>query len=339
MPEWIIAVDAMGGDNAPRAVCEGALQALREMPEIGVRLYGRENEIRACLGEYENVKDRLEIVHAEEVIDMHESPMMAVRKKTDSSLVKAMLAVKNGEAQAFVSAGSTGAVLAGGMTRVGRIRGIERPALATVFPGRRGLFMLIDCGANVDCQPKYLTQFGLMGKVYMENVLGMHDPAVGLVNIGAEDTKGNALSKETYQLMKAQSVYRFAGNVEARDIPLGEVQVVVCDGFDGNLILKYTEGLSSAMVGMLKEEMLSSLRTKLGAALVMPALKRFKGRLSAENVGGAPLLGVNGAIIKAHGNSNATAFKNAIRQARDMLKGRVTEEIQSGLQRLLPEEG
>ena len=181
--------------------------------------------------------------------------------------------------------------------------------------------------------------FGLMGKVYLENVLGMHDPAVGLVNIGAEDTKGNALSKETYQLMKAQSVYRFAGNVEARDIPLGEVQVVVCDGFDGNLILKYTEGLSSAMVGMLKEEMLSSLRTKLGAALVMPALKRFKGRLSAENVGGAPLLGVNGAIIKAHGNSNATAFKNAIRQARDMLKGRVTEEIQSGLQRLLPEEG
>ena len=197
MPDWIIAVDAMGGDNAPRAVCEGALQALREMPEISVRLYGRENEIRACLGEYGDVKDRLEIVHAEEVIDMHESPMMAVRKKTDSSLVKAMLAVKNGEAQAFVSAGSTGAVLAGGMTRVGRIRGIERPALATVFPGRRGLFMLIDCGANVDCQPKYLTQFGLMGKVYMENVLGMHDPAVGLVNIGAEDTKGNALSKET----------------------------------------------------------------------------------------------------------------------------------------------
>ena len=197
MPDWIIAVDAMGGDNAPRAVCEGALQALREMPEISVRLYGRENEIRACLGEYGDVKDRLEIVHAEEVIDMHESPMMAVRKKTDSSLVKAMLAVKNGEAQAFVSAGSTGAVLAGGMTRVGRIRGIERPALATVFPGRRGLFMLIDCGANVDCQPKYLTQFGLMGKVYMENVLGMHDPAVGLVmnvRLGDHVAAGDSLA-------------------------------------------------------------------------------------------------------------------------------------------------
>ena len=339
MNDISIAVDAMGGDNAPRAICEGTLAALREMNDIRVTLCGREAEIRPFFEGADDIKDRLTILDAPDVISMHDAPMLAVRRKTESSMVKAMLEVKEGRCQAFVSAGSTGAVLAGGMTRVGRIRGIERPALATVFPGRRGLFMLIDCGANVDCQPKYLTQFGLMGKVYMENVLGMHDPAVGLVNIGAEDTKGNALSKETYQLMKAQSVYRFAGNVEARDIPLGEVQVVVCDGFDGNLILKYTEGLSSAMVGMLKEEMLSSLRTKLGAALVMPALKRFKGRLSAENVGGAPLLGVNGAIIKAHGNSNATAFKNAIRQARDMLKGRVTEEIQSGLQRLLPEEG
>lgn len=339
MSNWIIAVDAMGGDNAPKAVCEGTLQALREMPELSVRLYGREDEVRACLGDCEDVKSRLEIVHADEVIDMHESPMMAVRRKTESSMVKAMLAVKSGEAQAFVSAGSTGAVLAGGMTRVGRIRGMERPALATVFPGRHGLFMLIDCGANVDCQPRYLAQFGLMGKVYMEKVLGMKDPAVGLVNIGAEETKGNALSKETYQLMRAQDVYRFVGNVEARDVPLGDVQVVVCDGFDGNLLLKYTEGLSSAMVGMLKEEMYSSQRTKLGALLMMPALKRFKGRLSAEEVGGAPLLGVNGAMIKAHGNSNARAFKNAIRQARDMLEGRVTEEITEGLSRLTPEEG
>lgn len=339
MPDWIIAVDAMGGDNAPKAVCEGALLALREMPEIGVRLYGRESDVRACLGVYDDVKDRLEVVHAEEVIDMHEAPVLAVRRKSESSMVKAMLAVKSGEAQAFVSAGSTGALLAGGMLRVGRIRGIERPALATVFPGRRGLFMLIDCGANVDCQPQYLAQFGLMGKVYMEKVQGMRDPAVGLVNIGAEESKGNALSKKTYELMSGQSAYRFAGNIEARDIPLGEVQVVVCDGFDGNLILKYTEGLASAMMGMMKEEMLSSLRTKVGAMLVKPALRRFKNRLSAEEVGGAPLLGVQCAMVKAHGNSNARAFKNAIRQARDMLEGRVTDEIRDGLARLMPEEG
>ena len=295
--------------------------------------------MRACLGAYDDVKDRLEVVHAEDVIDMHEAPVLAVRRKSESSMVKAMLAVKSGEAQAFVSAGSTGALLAGGMLRVGRIRGIERPALATVFPGRRGLFMLIDCGANVDCQPQYLAQFGLMGKVYMEKVLGMRDPAVGLVNIGAEESKGNALSKKTYELMSAQSAYRFAGNIEARDILLGEVQVVVCDGFDGNLILKYTEGLASAMMGMMKEEMLSSLRTKVGAMLVKPALRRFKNRLSAEEVGGAPLLGVQCAMVKAHGNSNARAFKNAIRQARDMLEGRVTDEIRHGLARLMPEEG
>ena len=338
MPNRIIAVDAMGGDNAPKATCEGALMALREMPDIEIKLYGRKEEVEACLGEYADVAGRLQVIDAPDVIDMHESPVMAIRKKVDSSMVKALLAVKNGEAQAFVSAGSTGAVLAGGMIRVGRIRGSARPALVALVPGTNGPGMSVDPGANVDCQARYLVQFGLMGKVYAEKVLGIRDPGVGLLNIGTEDTKGNSMVKEAYQLMQAQSAFRFAGNIEAREVPMGDIPVVACDGFDGNLLLKYTEGIVSAMTGMLKQEMYSSLRTKLGGLLVKPAIRRFKNRLSSEQVGGAPLLGVNGAIIKAHGNSTATAFKNAIRQAKSMLDGHVVETIREGLEKLSPEE-
>ncbi len=337
MAEWIMAVDAMGGDNAPGAVCEGAVLALREMPDIRVKLFGREEEIRACLPEHQDVADRLEVVDARDVIDMHEAPMMAVRRKTESSMVKAMLALKNGEADAFVSAGSTGAVLAGGMTRVGRIRGIERPAIATMVPGSRRPFILVDSGANVDCQPGYLVQFGMMGAVYMEKVMGAKDVSVGLVNIGVEDTKGNAMSKEAYRLMREQEVFSFAGNIEAREVPTGDVQVIACDGFDGNLLLKYTEGLAKALTGMLKEELMRTTRSKIGALLLKPALKNFKKRMSAEEVGGAPLLGVNGAMVKAHGNSGPVAIKNAIRQARSMTEGGVVETIRAGVEKLLPE--
>ena len=337
MKEWIIAVDAMGGDNAPGSVCAGAVLALREMPGIRVKLFGRRADVEAALPGHEDVKDRLEIVDAEDVIDMHEAPMMAVRKKTESSMVKAMLALKSGEADAFVSAGSTGAVLAGGMTRVGRIKGIERPALATVVPGSKRPFILVDSGANVDCQPGYLVQFGLMGAVYMEKVMAAKDVSVGLVNIGTEDTKGNAMSKEAYRLMSEQQVFRFAGNVEAREVPTGETQVIACDGFDGNLLLKYTEGLAKALTGMLKEELMSTTRSRIGALFLKPALRRFKKRMSAEEVGGAPLLGVNGAMIKAHGNSNDVAIKNAIRQAKRMLDGGVVETIRAGILQLMPE--
>jgi len=265
---------------------------------------------------------------------MDGAPMLAVRRKVISSLVQAMMAVRDGRAQAVVSAGSTGAVLAGGMLRIGRIQGIERPALAPILPGLKKPFLLIDCGANVDCQPKYLTQFGLMGSVYMKSVMGVEDPAVGLVNIGVEEEKGNKLTKETYQMMKAQTSYRFAGNCEAREVPSGDFDVVVTDGFVGNVILKYTEGIVGTVTGMLKRRMMETKRTKLGAAMAKPAFRAFKRDMDYNAVGGAPMLGVQGAVVKAHGSSGETAIKNALRQAREMLEGDVVGKIRDGLEGL-----
>jgi len=334
-----IAVDAMGGDNAPGAIIEGCLMALREMPDINITLCGPEETIRPLLNEAGDLMSRINIINAPDVISMHEAPMMAVRKKVDSSMVRAMLELKSGSAQAFVSAGSTGAVLAGGMIRIGRIRGIDRPALAPVIPGKNHPFLLIDSGANVDCQAEYLVQFGMMGSIYMEKVMGVKNPTVGLVNIGTEDEKGNQMSKKAFGLMKEQKVFNFVGNVEAREIPTGDVDVIACDGFDGNIILKYTEGLASALTGVLKEELLGGgLKEKIGALLIKPALRRFKGRLDADEHGGAPLLGVNGAMVKAHGSSNARAFKNAIRQARTMAVGDVAGKIREAVEKLVPEE-
>lgn len=331
MEKYVIAIDAMGGDHAPDAIVMGALDALRRFDDIKILLAGPKAKIEALIADAADVKDRIEILEADEVIGMDESPMLAVRKKVNSSLVQAMLAVRDKRAGAVVSAGSTGAVLAGGMLRIGRIRGIERPALAPVLPGEKKPFMLIDSGANVDCQPKYLVQFGLMGNVYMKNVQGVQDPAVGLVNIGAEAEKGNKLTKETYELMQKQTSYRFAGNAEARDIPSGEYDVVVADGFAGNVILKYTEGLAKTMMHMLKDGMMSSTRTKMGALLAKPAFKVLKDKLDYNKQGGAPLLGVEGAVVKAHGSSGQEAICNAIRQARIMLEQDVVGKIKEGL--------
>lgn len=331
MEKYVIAIDAMGGDHAPDAIVMGALDALRRFDDIKILLAGPRAKLEALIADAADVKDRIEILEADEVIGMDESPMLAVRKKVNSSLVQAMLAVRDKRAGAVVSAGSTGAVLAGGMLRIGRIRGIERPALAPVLPGEKKPFMLIDSGANVDCQPKYLVQFGLMGNVYMKNVQGVQDPAVGLVNIGAEAEKGNKLTKETYELMQKQTSYRFAGNAEARDIPSGEYDVVVADGFAGNVILKYTEGLAKTMMHMLKDGMMSSTRTKMGALLAKPAFKVLKDKLDYNKQGGAPLLGVEGAVVKAHGSSGQEAICNAIRQARIMLEQDVVGKIKEGL--------
>ena len=337
MSEYIIALDAMGGDQAPDAIVAGAVAALRRFDDIRVLLAGPEERLRDLLKDAEDVRDRVELLPADEVIQMDESPMLAVRKKVNSSMVQAMLAVREGRAGAVVSAGNTGAILAGGMLRVGRIPGIERPALAPVIPGAKKPFLLIDAGANVDCQPKYLEQFGLMGSVYMHSVMGVEKPAVGLVNIGAEAEKGNKLTKETYQLMQAQTSYYFAGNAEARDIPTGDFDVVVADGFDGNIILKYTEGLASAMMGMLKKNLMATRTTKIGAALSRPAYRQFKRSMDYNAYGGAPLLGVEGAVIKAHGSSGDTAIMNAIRQARNMLVGDVAGKIREGLSGLTSE--
>lgn len=335
MIKYVIAVDAMGGDNAPDAIVAGAVQAVREFEDIKVLLSGPEDRIRDLIRDAQDVADRIEIIPADEVIAMDEAPMMAVRKKVNSSMVQAMLAVREKRAGAVVSAGSTGAVLACGMLRLGRIPGIERPALAPVIPGAKKPFLLIDSGANVDCQPKYLNQFGLMGSVYMKSVMGISDPAVGLVNIGAEAEKGNKLTKEAYQLMQAQKSYRFVGNAEARDIPGGDFDVVVADGFDGNIILKYTEGIVKSLLGMLKDGLMSSTMTKIGAALSKPAFRELKHKLDYNAHGGAPMLGVEGAVVKAHGSSGDVAIKNAIRQAREMLAGDVVGKIRKGLEGLV----
>ena len=316
MKEHIIALDAMGGDNAPEAIVAGGVAALRNYPDIRLLLAGPEARLNELLAGAADVRDRIGVLPADEVISMEEAPMLAVR---------------DGRAGAVVSAGSTRAVLAGGMLRIGRIPGIERPALAPILPGAKKPFLLIDCGANVDCQPKYLTQFGLMGSVYMKSVMGVEDPAVGLVNIGTEEEKGNKLAKETFQMMKAQSSYRFAGNCEAREIPSGAFDVVVTDGFVGNVILKYTEGIVGTVTGMLKRHMLESKRTKLGAALAKPAFRAFKKDMDYNSVGGAPMLGVQGAVVKAHGSSGETAIMNAVRQAREMLAGDVVGRISEGL--------
>jgi len=334
MEKYVIALDAMGGDNAPDAIVRGAIMALRQFGDIRILLAGPKDRLEKLIAEATDVKGRIEIIEADEVIGMDESPMIAVRKKVNSSMVQAMMAVRDKRAGAVVSAGSTGALLACGMLRLGRIKGIERPALAPVMPGVKGGWLLIDSGANVDCQPKYLVQFGLMGSVYMKNVMGVENPRVGLVNIGAEAEKGNKLTKETYQLMEKQTSYNFAGNCEARDIPTGDFDVVVADGFDGNLILKYTEGLAGAMMRLMKEDLMSSLPTKIGAMLSKPGFRKFKKRLDYNEQGGAPLLGVEGAVVKAHGSSGDVAICNAIRQARIMLEGEVVDKIREGLKGL-----
>ena len=332
MHNYIIALDAMGGDHAPDAIVKGAVRALRKYKDIEIVLAGPEERIAPMIAAEKDIADRVRIVNATEVIGMEEAPMIAVRTKKNSSMVVAMNEVREGRAGAVVSAGSTGAVLACGMFRVGRIPGIERPALAPIIPSANSRFILIDSGANVDCQPKYLLQFGLMGSVYMKEVLKVEKPRVGLVNIGAEAEKGNKLTKETYQLMQEQTSYCFAGNCEARDIFSEDFDVVVADGFDGNIILKHTEGFAKALFSMMKHEMMeTTLRAKIGALLVKPALYKIKRKMDYNTVGGAPLLGVNGAVIKAHGSSGEEAIENALGQARSMLEGDVVGKIKEGL--------
>lgn len=331
MREYVIALDAMGGDQAPDAIVEGAIRALRKYADVRILLAGPEDRLRQLTASAGDVQARLGYLDADEVIGMDESPMMAVRRKKNSSLVVAMNAVREGAAGAVVSAGSTGAILAGGMFKIGRIPGIDRPALAPILPGIKQNFMLIDAGANVDCQARYLLQFGLMGSVYMRQVLDVPAPKVGLLNIGAEAEKGDKLTREAHELMRAQSAYHFAGNCEARDVFTEDFHVVVADGFAGNVLLKHTEGLAKALFSMIRQEINGSLRTKIGGLLAKPAFRSVKRRMDYNAVGGAPLLGVNGAVVKAHGSSGAEAIENAVRQARRMLEGDVVGKIREGL--------
>ena len=309
-----VVLDAMGGDHAPGEMVKGAIDAVNMRDDIKVILVGQEDVIKEEIGKYQYPEDKIGIVHAEEVIETAEPPVNAIRKKKNSSIVVGMNMVKNKEADAFVSAGSSGAVLVGGQVIVGRIRGIERPPLAPIIPTESGVSLLIDCGANVDARPSHLVQFAKMGSIYMEHVVGIKNPRVAIVNIGAEEDKGNALVKETFPLLKACTDINFVGSIEAREIPHGGADVIVCEAFVGNVILKLYEGLSSTLISLVKQGMMSSVTSKIGAAMALPALKKTLKEFDASKYGGAPLLGLNGLVVKTHGSAKAMEVTNSIIQ-------------------------
>jgi len=309
-----IAVDAMGGDNAPQEIVKGAVEAVKERKDIHVFLVGQKDAIEHELGKCNYPSGQITVIHAEEVIETAEPPVLAIRKKKKSSIVIGLNMVKQKEADAFVSAGSSGAILVGGQVIVGRIKGIERPPLAPLIPTEQGVSLLIDCGANVDARPSHLVQFAKMGSVYMEHVIGIKNPKVAIVNIGAEEEKGNALVKETFPLLKECKGIHFTGSIEAREIPHGAADVIVCEAFTGNVILKLYEGVGSTFLSVVKKGMTSNRRSKIGALLIKPALKKTLKSFDASAYGGAPLLGLNGLVVKTHGSSKASEVKNSIIQ-------------------------
>lgn len=325
-----IAVDAMGGDDAPRVTVEGAIIAAREY-DISPILVGDETKIRQELSKHNVMGLPISIVHASQHVEMHESPSSVVRKKRDSSIWVATKLVKEGEAVAVVSAGNTGASMACGLFNLGALSCVERPAIPTPLPTLSGTAILIDVGANVDCKPSHLFQFAIMGSIYAEEIFGMSNPRVGLLSIGEEDTKGNELTKEVFKLLK-KSKLNFIGNIEGRDVYSGEVDVIVCDGFTGNVALKISEGLSEAVMEFLKKEILSSTLGKLGYALLKPSFSRFKKKVDYAEYGGAPLLGLNGTSIICHGHSSSEAIKNAIQVGKESYKRGVTRHIQEQLE-------
>ena len=322
-----VAVDAMGGDNAPLEIVKGAIEAVNEDKRVKVFLVGKEEEVQKDLKKYTFDVSQIELVHASEIIETAEPPVMAIRKKKDSSIVKCMNMVKDGMCDALVSAGSTGAILVGGQVIVGRIKGVERPPLAPLIPTEKGVSLLLDCGANVDARPSHLVQFAKMGSVYMESVMGVKNPKVGIVNIGAEEEKGNALVKETFPLLKNCPEINFIGSVEARDIPAGVADVIVSEAFVGNVILKMYEGVGASLIKKVKSGMMSSFRSKIGALLVKPALKKTLKSFSTDEYGGAPLLGLNGLVVKTHGSSKAIEVKNSILQCIAFKEQKINEKI------------
>ena len=323
-----VAVDAMGGDFAPIEQVKGAVLAVNSKDNILVYLVGKANEIQAELDKYSFPKEQICVVNATEIIETSEAPVNAIRTKKDSSLVKALMLVREGEADAFVSCGSTGAVLVGGQVLVGRIKGVERAPLAPLLPTSKGTpSLLIDCGANVDARPSHLVQFARMGSIYMENIVGIKNPRVAVVNIGAEEEKGNALVKETFPLLKECKDINFIGSIEARDIPTGYADVIVCEAFVGNVVLKLFEGVGLTLISMIKKGMMSTLRSKIGALLVKPALKKTLKEFDGSENGGAPLLGLKGLVVKAHGSSKAIEVKNSILQCVQFKAENISDKI------------
>ena len=318
-----VAVDAMGGDNAPLEIVKGAVEAAKESAAVEVYLVGKKEVVEAELAKYEYPKERVVIVDASEVIETAEPPVIAIRQKKDSSLVKALEMVRTGECDAYVSAGSTGATLVGGQVIVGRLKGVERPPLAPLIPTENGPALLIDCGANVDARPSMLLQFAKMGSIYMGNICGIKNPRVGIVNIGAEEEKGNQLVKETFPLLKNCPDINFIGSVEARDIPLGVADVIVCEAFTGNIILKMYEGVAGTLLKQIKSGLMSCTRGKIGGLLVKPVLKETLKQFDLEEL--------NGLVVKTHGSSKAVEIKNSVLQCVAFKEQRINEKIKEKL--------
>ena len=331
MEKVVIALDAMGGDYAPEQTVKGAVEAVNSSDEIRVILVGKQDMIAKELEKYEYAKEDIEVVHASEIIDMGDVPTVAIKDKKDSSLVVAMRLVREGKADALVSAGSTGAVLVGGQLVVGRLKGIKRPPLAPFIPTTKGFSLLIDCGANVDARPEHLVQFAQMGSIYYENVMGKKNPTVALLNIGTEEEKGNQLVKDTKPLMKECKNINYIGSVEARELVSGAADVIVCEAFVGNVVLKFFEGLALTLFGSLKKGLMSSTRTKLVALLVKPALKGLKNQFDTSSQGGAPLLGLKGLVVKAHGNSSSKEIEIALKQCISFKKQKINEKIKESI--------
>ncbi|MBR1471115.1 MAG: phosphate acyltransferase PlsX [Lachnospiraceae bacterium] len=326
-----VAVDAMGGDNAPGEIIKGVIDALHDAEDVVVHLVGKEDLIRKELEQYTYDENRLKVVHASEVIETAEPPVMAVRRKKDSSIVKALYMVKEGTCDAFVSAGSSGAILVGGQLIVGRIRGVERAPLAPIIPTEKGAALLIDCGANVDAKAEQLVQFARMGSIYCEHALKVSKPRVAIVNIGAEEEKGNALVKATMPLLKECDDINFIGSIESRDIPFGYADVIVTEAFVGNVILKLYEGEATFILKTIKKGLMSTFRSKLGAMMVKPALKETLRDFDVKQYGGAPLLGLNGLVVKTHGSAEAVEVRNSILQCRTFKEQRINDRIRERL--------
>jgi len=324
-----IVLDAMGGDHAPAVTVEGAVMAAREYG-LEVMLVGREPEVEAELRKHDTVGLRLPVIHASEVIEMDEEPAAAARVKRDSSMIVGMELLRRGQADAFVSAGNSGGVLAAALFRLGRLQGIKRPALSTVYPTVRGFCFILDVGANVDCKPEYLYQFAVMGHAYAERVLGIQNPRIALLSNGEEEGKGNQLVKDTTVLLR-QSHLNFIGNAEGKDIPAGLADVVVTDGFTGNVVIKLSEGVAAMLMRVLEEEIKARPAAVVGALLAKAAFREVKRRLDYREYGGGALLGVDGVVIVAHGRSDALAIKHAVRAARQAVESSVLEAIRAGV--------
>lgn len=332
MEKVIVALDAMGGDYAPEQTVQGAVNAVRSSSDIKVILVGKEERLKEEL--YTKCSysgDAIEIVNATEIIEMGDVPTSAIRNKKDSSLVVAMKLVRDGKADAVVSAGSTGAILVGGQLVVGRLRGIKRPPLAPFVPTTKGFSLLLDCGANVDARPEHLVQFAQMGSIYYENVMGKKNPTVGILNIGTEEEKGNQLVKDTKPLLEQCGTINYVGSIESREIVRGAVDVIVCEAFVGNIVLKFFEGLALTLFDSLKQGLMSSLRTKIGTLLVKPALRGLKKQFDTSSQGGAPLLGLKGLVVKAHGNSTSKEIEIAIKQCVSFKKQKINEKIKESI--------